>query len=168
MEKIIQKIQFKRGSQQSLEENLVHGSEYGVLAQGEPAYEINTNRFKIGDGIHDYKDLEYIGGSSGLDPRFEIADPENGQVLVYSQEKGKWVNKESLFAVSTQELINRKVYNVLWRVKPTSTNTVTGVATDPNTGETFEIKSTNGIITADKFTSTADTIPQSEIEKLFN
>lgn len=31
-----------------------------VLAQGEPGYEIDTGKLKIGDGVHEWSDLEYI------------------------------------------------------------------------------------------------------------
>lgn len=39
-----------------------------ILARGEPGFEIDTNRLKIGDGVTDWNNLEYIGenGYSGV------------------------------------------------------------------------------------------------------
>lgn len=85
MAEIIQKLQFKRGTKAILEARLTP-SGLGVLLSGEPAYETDTQKMKIGDGTHKYADLPYVGaGAGGLDPRFEITDPENGQILVYDE-----------------------------------------------------------------------------------
>ena len=35
-----------------------------ILAQGEIGYELDTNRFKIGDGLHSWRDLDYFASSS--------------------------------------------------------------------------------------------------------
>ena len=32
-----------------------------VLVNGEPAYSIDINKLKIGDGVHHWSELEYIG-----------------------------------------------------------------------------------------------------------
>lgn len=53
-------IQFKRGTKESLEEKLVPEL-LGVPAKGEPIYETDTNRLKIGDGEKSYIDLDYFG-----------------------------------------------------------------------------------------------------------
>ena len=53
-------IQFKRGTKESLEEKLVPEL-LGVPARGEPIYETDTNRLKIGDGEKSYIDLDYFG-----------------------------------------------------------------------------------------------------------
>lgn len=37
-----------------------------VLAQGEPAYETDTGRFKIGDGVSSYNQLPYTNQDVGL------------------------------------------------------------------------------------------------------
>lgn len=58
---IISTIQFKRGKKEALERVLV-GEDSRPLA-GEPIFESDTNKFKIGDGKSDYKDLPYISGS---------------------------------------------------------------------------------------------------------
>ena len=53
------RIQFRRGN----------SSEWGTtnptLAQGEPALEIDTNKFKVGDGVTAWNNLGYIGGTGG-------------------------------------------------------------------------------------------------------
>lgn len=36
-----------------------------LLAQGEPGYETNTGRVKVGDGSKLWNDLPYFGGSAG-------------------------------------------------------------------------------------------------------
>jgi len=56
----ISTIQFKRGKKEALERVLVGTN---VPLAGEPIFEIDTNKFKVGDGKSDYKDLPYISGS---------------------------------------------------------------------------------------------------------
>ena len=58
MSDIIQKIQLKRGNQNILELVLKDSNR---PASGEPIYELDTGRLKIGDGIHDYAKLAYFG-----------------------------------------------------------------------------------------------------------
>ena len=56
----ISTIQFKRGKKEALERALVGKN---ILLSGEPVFEIDTNKFKIGDGKSEYKDLPYISDS---------------------------------------------------------------------------------------------------------
>ena len=58
MSDVIQKIQLKRGAKNILELVLKNSNR---PASGEPIYELDTGRLKIGDGIHDYIDLAYFG-----------------------------------------------------------------------------------------------------------
>ena len=58
MSDIIQKIQLKRGTKNILELVLKNSNR---PASGEPIYELDTGRLKIGDGIKDYADLAYFG-----------------------------------------------------------------------------------------------------------
>jgi hypothetical protein len=52
-------FQFKRGTADRWEElNL-------VLAAGEPGFEVDTNRFKIGNGKTPWNELPYMGGGAG-------------------------------------------------------------------------------------------------------
>lgn len=88
----LKSIQFKRGAQAALTTNLVGTNK---LKDGEPAFEKDTGKLKIGNGVNDYADLPYIGGGGGgQDDRFVIHDPVAGQVLLYDDVSGKWVNKD--------------------------------------------------------------------------
>ena len=58
----ISTIRLKRGTKSALESVLVDDKK---LLQGEPAYELDTNKIKIGDGVNDYADLPYLGAESG-------------------------------------------------------------------------------------------------------
>lgn len=62
---IITSIQLKRGNQEVLERSLVGDKK---PARGEPVWEIDTNRLKIGDGINNYIDLDYLTGQSDESP----------------------------------------------------------------------------------------------------
>ena len=58
MSDIIQKIQLKRGTKNVLDLVLKDSNK---PASGEPIYELDTGRLKIGDGINDYAKLAYFG-----------------------------------------------------------------------------------------------------------
>ena len=58
MSDVIQKIQLKRGTKNVLDLVLKDSNR---PAAGEPIYELDTGRLKIGDGIHDYAKLAYFG-----------------------------------------------------------------------------------------------------------
>ena len=58
MSDVIQKIQLKRGTKNILELVLKDSNR---PVSGEPIYELDTGRLKIGDGIHDYAKLAYFG-----------------------------------------------------------------------------------------------------------
>jgi len=60
MAEVIQKLQFKRGTCADLTAILV-GAE--KLSAGEPAYEVDTGKMKIGNGVDDYASLSYFGGA---------------------------------------------------------------------------------------------------------
>jgi hypothetical protein len=80
----IKKIQFKRGLKAVLEEKLV-SNDLGVPAVGEPIFEMDTGKLKIGDGETAYVDLPYFGESTEVkeEPNFIIQDPLSNQVLLY-------------------------------------------------------------------------------------
>lgn len=59
--KIISSLQFKRGAKVDLERILV--GEKRPTA-GEPIWELDTNKLKIGDGLHDYAELPYLAGEA--------------------------------------------------------------------------------------------------------
>ena len=58
----INSIQLRRGTQNALETVLI--SDRKPLA-GEPIWESDTNRLKIGNGVNNYIDLPYVSGSGG-------------------------------------------------------------------------------------------------------
>ena len=89
----IKTIQFKRGLKTSLEAKLTT-EVLGIPLAGEPIFETDTGKLKIGDGINSYVDLPYISGGSveGI-PNFIIQDPLSNQVLLYDEETQSWVNK---------------------------------------------------------------------------
>ena len=60
---VITSIQFKRGSRSSLETRMVVG-DLGVPLRGEPIWETDTNKLKIGDGVTDYAHLPYFSDNT--------------------------------------------------------------------------------------------------------
>ena len=58
---IIKDIKFKKGTAKRWKEI------NPILASGEPGYEYDTGKFKIGDGIHNWKDLKYQGSDDGIE-----------------------------------------------------------------------------------------------------
>ena len=87
---VISSIQFKRGTKEKLTDKLTAQS-LGVLKDGEPCWELDTNKIKIGDGKTDYAQLPYLTGSS--DTQFVITDPIDSQVILYDATTKKWVNR---------------------------------------------------------------------------
>ena len=85
---VIKTTQFKRGLKATLERRLV-ASDLGVLAAGEPAFELDTGQMKVGNGISSYLDLPYVGKAAADDPRFVIHDPVANQILVYDATEEK-------------------------------------------------------------------------------
>lgn len=90
----IKTIQFKRGLKTVLETKLTEAV-LGIPLAGEPIFETDTGKLKIGDGIRPYAELPYISGGSveGI-PNFIIQDPLSNQVLLYDEITQSWVNKD--------------------------------------------------------------------------
>lgn len=65
-----------------------------VLSQGEVGVEVDTSKFKIGNGTSTWVVLPYansIGGNiGGLDDVYAV-NPDDGSVLVYNNSINKWV-----------------------------------------------------------------------------
>lgn len=59
MASVIKSIQFKRGARSALIANLTGDNK---PLRGEPVWETDTNKLKIGDGSSNYEDLPYISG----------------------------------------------------------------------------------------------------------
>ena len=71
------------------------------------------------------------------------------------------------FEYICDEVIDGNVYHVVWKVKPTSTNTVYGVAYHPVTGKLTSVVSLNGNISLSDYVTTEDAISTSELDNLF-
>lgn len=78
-----------------------------ILAQGEPAYELDTGKFKLGDGVSDWATLQYFGGGAATN---SIGAGWKDLVGVFSTPKGKgtsepeWVDiGNDLFAFKFEE-----------------------------------------------------------------
>jgi len=78
----IQVIQLKRGAKLDLERLLVDANK---PAAGEPIFESDTNKLKIGNGIDNYINLPYVAGGDIV-----IEDALDGQILMYSEAEHKW------------------------------------------------------------------------------
>jgi len=63
MANVITSIQFKRGNKETLNARLVEG-DLGIPLRGEPIWEIDTNRIKIGNGVDSYANLDYFSGDT--------------------------------------------------------------------------------------------------------
>lgn len=65
-----------------------------ILALGEPGVEVDTGKFKIGNGTSTWVVLPYsnsIGGNlAGLNDVYAVS-PDDGSVLVYNNNINKWV-----------------------------------------------------------------------------
>ena len=78
------KIKFRRGNASDW------SSANPVLDVGEPGFEIDTGKIKVGDGTNHWNDLPYATGGSGATQLSELNDvsdtlsPANGQVLQYN------------------------------------------------------------------------------------
>lgn len=99
----ITNIQFKRGTKEKLEARLV-ATDLGIPKDGEPIFETDTGKLKIGDGVKPYVELDYLAGG-GEDTRFVITDPQDGQVLVYDVDIEAWVNVPAAEIPSLHEAI---------------------------------------------------------------
>lgn len=73
-----------------------------IVAEGELGLELDTRKYKVGDGINHWNDLPYAtGGLLGL---YELPDvdpttatsPTDGSVLVYQTSINKWVATTTL------------------------------------------------------------------------
>ena len=81
-----------------------------VLAQGEPAFELDTNKLKIGDGIHNYNDLDYIVDSNLIQEivdnkldnieKINVKRLENGLEI---QTQGAYSHAEGLGTIANED-----------------------------------------------------------------
>jgi hypothetical protein len=68
-----------------------------ILAQGELAVESDTRRFKVGDGVTVWNQLEYTS-ETHLEDLYDVlaANPEDGDLLIYDNDINKWVSQKDL------------------------------------------------------------------------
>jgi hypothetical protein len=71
------------------------------------------------------------------------------------------------FEHQSDEIINGSTYHVLWKVKPTTTNQVNGVAVHPKTGKLIDVMSINGVISSYEYISEHDSISITDLDNLF-
>lgn len=87
----LQTIQFKRGTTAKLAAWTV------IPKAGEPIFDTELNKLKIGDGIHLYADLPYIGGSDTMEQivfanHYEFpAIGEEGKLYIATDEKNSYI-----------------------------------------------------------------------------
>ena len=68
----------------------------------------------------------------------------------------------------SDEIIEGKVFHVLWKVKPTATNYVSGFSVDSETGRIVEVYSAAGEFSTNRYLTERDLISISELDSLFN
>ena len=64
-----------------------------VLANGEPGFDRTQNLLKIGDGITSWSSLAYLGHDALGGFPVSITGLSDGDVLVFDQVGGSWINK---------------------------------------------------------------------------
>jgi hypothetical protein len=69
-----------------------------ILADGELAAESDTGKFKIGNGVDRWNDLDYANSVSQLGNLSDVmaVDPADGSILVYNVSINKWVGTKDL------------------------------------------------------------------------
>lgn len=87
-----------------------------ILAEGELALELDTQRFKIGDGIHAWNNLNYASGPQGPQgpqgipgnqinkvieiPDVVAGDMLDGSLLIYDATTEQWNVQTTLFGLN--------------------------------------------------------------------
>ena len=115
MSDVIQKIQLKRGAKNTLELVLKDSNR---PASGEPIYELDTGRLKIGDGIHDYAKLAYFGSIASTQKlvynnifEFPTVGDENTLYIVNNGNSYVWDAQKKRYKVLF--LDNRQFYELI-------------------------------------------------------
>ena len=115
MSDVIQKIQLKRGAKNILDLVLTNSNR---PASGEPIYELDTGRLKIGDGIHDYEKLAYFGSIASTQKlvynnifEFPTVGDENTLYIVNNGNSYVWEAQKKRYKVLF--LDNRQFYELI-------------------------------------------------------
>ena len=69
-----------------------------LLAEGELAAETDTGKFKVGNGVDYWNDLDYANSVTTLQGLSDVTapSPADGEVLVYDNSINKWVGTKDL------------------------------------------------------------------------
>lgn len=137
-----------------------------VLAAGEPGFEIDTNRLKIGNGSTPWLDLPYIGESGVVNAATHYDFPETGAAnIIYKAEEEKLLYQwnESLKAYEPLGTVGGDGGNIIidTELSKTSTNAIANKAVTKalqeleakitnetyNFGEGLKVEELNGIQT---------------------
>ena len=115
MSDVIQKLQLKRGAQNIFEIVLRNSHR---PASGEPIYELDTGRLKIGDGIHDYAKLAYFGSIASTQKlvynnifEFPTVGDEHTLYIVHNGNSYVWDAQKKRYKVLF--LDNRQFYELI-------------------------------------------------------
>lgn len=74
---VLTTFQFRRGLAENWKKN------NPVLALGEPGFERDTYKLKIGDGVTAWNDLAYFGGTATIEVDGQSIEIINGRVALY-------------------------------------------------------------------------------------
>lgn len=66
-----------------------------VLKYGEPGYEKDNGKLKIGDGITPWNNLSYL---TDVNTKIIVDNPQEGEVLTYNAAANRWENKRLEFS----------------------------------------------------------------------
>ena len=110
MSDIIQKIQLKRGTKNVLDLVLKDSNR---PASGEPIYELDTGRLKIGDGIHDYAKLAYFTQKLVYNNIFEFPTVGNEGTLYIVNNGNSYVWDAQKKRYKVLFLDNRQFYGLI-------------------------------------------------------
>jgi hypothetical protein len=67
----------------------------------------------------------------------------------------------------SDEVINGKVFHVLWKITPTTSNQVSGFTVHPETGRICEVFSNQKVFSLNRYMTEGDYISTSEIDASF-
>ena len=81
-----------------------------ILAQGEPGFVLDENRFKIGDGVTPWNDLPYMGESNIFSGQTVEDFPQEGYSwVIYKAEKDKRLYQWNTTSKEYEELYTNKL-----------------------------------------------------------
>ena len=72
------------------------------------------------------------------------------------------------FEHSSDEVINGQVYHILWKIKPTENNQVSGFTINPISGRLCEVYSDKLVYSLNGYLTERDLISIEELDALFN